>query len=56
MRLVGAMVQGMRLQRSALFLTVVLVSAVPVSSSGSAPQKQTAETATQFYLRWRSMR
>lgn len=44
----------MRLLRSALFVTVVLVSAWPVSSSTSAPQKQTAETATQFYLRWRS--
>jgi hypothetical protein len=38
----------------ALFLTVVLVSAVPVSSSAAAPEKQTTETATQFYSRWRS--
>jgi hypothetical protein len=45
----------MRLLRSALFLTVVLVSATPVSSSAGAPQDQTAETATKFYLRWRSI-
>jgi hypothetical protein len=44
----------MRLLRSALLLTVVLVSAAPVPSSITSAQKQTAETATQFYLRWRS--
>ena len=44
----------MRSLRCALFLTVVLVSAAPVPSSATAPQRQTAETATQFYLRWRT--
>lgn len=44
----------MRSLRCALFLTVVLISAAPVPSSATAPQRQTAETATQFYLRWRT--
>ena len=37
-----------------LFLTVILVFAASVSWSATAPKKQTAETATQFYLRWRT--
>jgi hypothetical protein len=38
----------------ALFLTLGLVSAAPISSSATVSQKQTPETATQFYLRWRT--
>jgi hypothetical protein len=37
-----------------LFLTVVVVLGAPISSTATAPNNQTAETATQFYLRWRS--
>jgi hypothetical protein len=44
----------MRSLGSAFFLTVVLVSAVPGPSPATAQQKQATETATQFYLRWRS--
>jgi len=44
----------MRSLRCALFLAVVLGSAAPFSASATAPQKQPAETATEFYLRWRS--
>ena len=44
----------MRSLPCALFLTVVLVFSASVSWSATAPQKQTAETATQFYLRWRA--
>jgi hypothetical protein len=39
----------------ALFLSVVLVFASPVAWSATAPpKKQTVETATQFYVRWRT--
>ena len=38
----------------ALFLTVVVVFGAPISSTAAAPNNQTAETATQFYLRWRT--
>jgi len=38
----------------ALFLAVVVAVGAPNPSSATAPKKQTAETATQFYLRWRS--
>jgi hypothetical protein len=38
----------------ALFLAVVVAFGAPISSTVTAPKKQTAETATQFYLRWRS--
>src|SRR4029079_1106095 len=38
----------------ALFLAVVLILAVPVSSSATVQEKHTTETATQFYLRWRN--
>jgi hypothetical protein len=44
----------MGLLRYVLILTAVLASAPPIVSSVAAPQKQTAETATQFYLRWRA--
>lgn len=44
----------MRWCRRALFLAIGLVSLVPVSSFATAPLQQTTETATQFYLRWRS--
>jgi hypothetical protein len=44
----------MRSLPCALFLTVVLVFAASVSWSATPPKKQTAETATQFYLRWRT--
>lgn len=44
----------MRVLPCALFLTVVLVLSASVSWSATAPQQQTAETATQFYLRWRA--
>jgi hypothetical protein len=44
----------MRLLRCALFLTASLVCAAPVPTSVTSAHEQTAETATQFYLRWRS--
>ena len=37
-----------------LFLTAILVSAATTPSSATAAQTQPAETATQFYLRWRT--
>jgi hypothetical protein len=48
----------MRLPGCVLVLTAVLVSpvfvfTVPALSSAAMAQNQTAETATQFYLRWR---
>ena len=44
----------MRSPSCALFLTVVLVVAASAAWSGTLPQKDTAETAAQFYLRWRA--
>ena len=44
----------MRLPGCAVVFTALLVSATPVASSVAQTQTQTAETATQFYLRWRS--
>ena len=45
----------MRSLPGTLFLTLVLVFASSVSWSATAPpKKQTTETATQFYLRWRT--
>ena len=45
----------MRSLPRALFLSVALVFASSVAWSAAAPpEKQTAETATQFYLRWRT--
>jgi hypothetical protein len=44
----------MRSLVSAFFLTVVLVSALPASSSTIAVAEQPQETATQFYMRWRT--
>src|SRR6185436_7390995 len=36
-----------------LFVAIVLVFAAPIYSSATAPKMQTAESAAQFYLRWR---
>ena len=44
----------MRSLPCALFLTVVFAFSAPASWSATVPQTQTAETATQFYLRWRA--
>ena len=37
-----------------LFVAAILVSAATAPSSATAAQTQPAETATQFYLRWRT--
>ena len=44
----------MRSFRGALVLAAILVGAAPICSSATIPQTQTAESATQFYLRWRT--
>jgi hypothetical protein len=44
----------MRSLGCAFFLTVVVVFAVPVCLLATAQEQHTTETATQFYLRWRS--
>lgn len=44
----------MRSLRLASVLAVALVAASPIASFATAPQAQAAETASQFYLRWRA--
>ena len=44
----------MRSPRCVFFLTLVLMSVVSSSWSTTASNTQTTETATQFYLRWRT--
>jgi len=44
----------MRSVRSMLLVAVVFLFAAPIHSSATAPKTQAAETATQFYLRWRN--
>lgn len=44
----------MRSVRCVLLVAIAFVFAAPIYSSATAPKIQTAESATQFYLRWRN--